>query len=115
MGSARDSAWIRFLNDRIDLRRLARIDTLKTLFVVLFVEHEADAWHSRGSLSRVVDGCHRGCWLSRLPTTCFPLTSVELDLRTSYTFAISDSHKDAIKDPVPDCTVSRDQIKSTID
>lgn len=50
---------LRLANDHIDLRMLARIDTLMALFVVLFIEHEAadavpspvHAWQCKGSLA----------------------------------------------------------------
>ena len=99
---------LRFTNDHIGLRRLARIDTLMTLFVLLFVEHcmRRMLWYTGMRGSRVVDGCHA------LPTTCFPQASVELDLRTSYSIAISVSHTDPIKDPAPNF-LYRGIIKST--
>ena len=63
------------------------------LFVVLFVGHEADAVPSLAVLAHA--------WVNDvLPTSLllppFPQDSVELDLRTSYTFAISVSLTDLV-------------------
>ena len=66
-------------------------------------------WHMRGLA---------GQGLSTVVSLAYHLlssASVELDLRTSYTIAISVSHTDPIKDLVPNYTVSWDRIKSTVE